>query len=133
MVSRRHGRIKPCFLLQRTMANEQNLKPFTSEQSREEAVKNGRKGGIRSGEAKRERRLLKDAILERMGADDWDARVDGLIDRAKGSDKAFEVLRDTIGQKPIDKVAVSNIDQSLGELYEYFGRQEKPNDTPATE
>lgn len=26
------------------MANEQNLKPFTSEQSREEAVKNGKKG-----------------------------------------------------------------------------------------
>ena len=36
------------------MANEKNLTPFTSEQSREEAVKNGRKGGhlwsYRSGE-----------------------------------------------------------------------------------
>lgn len=35
------------------MANEENLIPFTSNQSREEAVKNGRKGGKASGEARR--------------------------------------------------------------------------------
>lgn len=35
------------------MANEQNLVPFTSNQSREEAVRNGRKGGKASGEARR--------------------------------------------------------------------------------
>lgn len=40
------------------MANEQNLKPFTSTQSREEAVKNGRKGGIASGQAKRKKASL---------------------------------------------------------------------------
>ena len=34
------------------MANEENLKPFTSDQSREEAVKNGRKGGKKSGETR---------------------------------------------------------------------------------
>lgn len=38
--------------------NEQNLKPFTAEQSREEAVKNGKKGGIASGQARRERRTV---------------------------------------------------------------------------
>lgn len=37
------------------MANEQNLIPFTSEQSREEAKKNGQKGGIISGQRRRER------------------------------------------------------------------------------
>ena len=35
------------------MANEQNLVPFTTNQSREEAVKNGRKGGKASGKARR--------------------------------------------------------------------------------
>ena len=35
------------------MANEQNLRHFTSAQSREEAVKNGRVGGIASGRARR--------------------------------------------------------------------------------
>ena len=34
------------------MANEENLIPFTSDQSREEAKKNGRKGGIASGKAR---------------------------------------------------------------------------------
>lgn len=34
------------------MANEENLKPFTSNQSREEAVKNGSKGGKKSGEVR---------------------------------------------------------------------------------
>lgn len=43
------------------MANEQNLKPFTSDQSREEATKNGRKGGIASGEARRRAKSFKEA------------------------------------------------------------------------
>ena len=34
------------------MANEQNLRPFTSDQNREEAKKNGRKGGKKSGEVR---------------------------------------------------------------------------------
>lgn len=42
------------------MANNENLTPFTSDQSREEAVKNGRKGGIASGEAKREKKEMRD-------------------------------------------------------------------------
>ena len=42
------------------MANNENLTPFTSNQSREEAVKNGRKGGIASGEAKREKKEMRD-------------------------------------------------------------------------
>ena len=100
------------------MANEQNLKPFTSDQSREEAVKNGRKGGIASGEAKREKRLIKERILERMGETDWDAMIDGLISRAKETDKAFELLRDTIGEKPVEKVAMSATEEAKDELRE---------------
>ena len=41
------------------MANEQNLKPFTSEQSREEAKKNGSKGGINSGKARKRKADLR--------------------------------------------------------------------------
>ena len=46
------------------MANEENLVPFTSEQSREEAVKNGRKGGIRSGEVRRQNADMKKRLKE---------------------------------------------------------------------
>ena len=105
------------------MANENNLVPFTSEQSHEEAVKNGRKGGIASGEAKRNRKMLRDCIdylLERedamvlsadgkpmSGAEQLAyslfAKALAETDTAKAA-KAFEVLRDTAGQKPVEKV-----------------------------
>ena len=44
------------------MANEENLIPFTSDQSREEAKKNGRKGGIKSGEVRRQRKAMKEQM-----------------------------------------------------------------------
>lgn len=50
------------------MANEQNLKYFTSEQSHEEAVKNGQKGGIASGIARRQRKLFKERLMEALDA-----------------------------------------------------------------
>ena len=45
------------------MANEQNLKPFTSDQSREEAAKNGRKGGIASGAARRKKKSIAELTM----------------------------------------------------------------------
>lgn len=44
------------------MANIQNLIPFTSNQSREEARENGRKGGIASGKAKRKRKAMAETL-----------------------------------------------------------------------
>nr|DAD75425.1 MAG TPA: hypothetical protein [Siphoviridae sp. ctqw35] len=44
------------------MANEQNLIPFTSNQSREEAKKNGAKGGKKSGEVRRKRKAMKEQM-----------------------------------------------------------------------
>lgn len=44
------------------MANEQNLIPFTSEQNREEAKKNGAKGGKKSGEVRRQRKAMKEQM-----------------------------------------------------------------------
>ncbi|MBQ8289333.1 MAG: hypothetical protein IJY01_00475 [Clostridia bacterium] len=44
------------------MANEKNLKKFTSDQSREKAAMNGRAGGIASGKAKRAKRTFRDLM-----------------------------------------------------------------------
>lgn len=41
-----------------------------------------------------------------MGESDWDTMIDNLIARASEDTKSFEVLRDTIGQKPKDSVEV---------------------------
>lgn len=112
------------------MANEQNLKPIRKgDLSSEELKKRQRNGGIASVKARRENKLLKDAILERMGEADWDEMVDALIGRAKETDKAFEILRDTIGQKPSEKVDLSIEDESAREIDEYFAsRYNRPAD-----
>lgn len=85
------------------MANEQNLKPIVTLSS-EEAKKRGSAGGKASVEARREKKLFKEEILKRMKETDWNEMIDKLIARAKTTDKAFEVLRDTIGQKPKEEI-----------------------------
>lgn len=87
------------------MANEQNLKPIRpGDLSSEELKKRQSNGGKKSAEVRRERKLIKDRILERMGESDWDTMIDNLIARAANTDKAFEVLRDTIGEKPVERI-----------------------------
>lgn len=105
------------------MANEQNLKKGKGFDSRttEEQRKIARMGGIASGEARREKKLIKDRILERMNATDWEEYIDGIITRAKESKADAEFLRDTIGEKPAEKHEVKlNEDVTLDRLREDF-------------
>ena len=91
------------------MARTDNLKrgnPATQFRTGREQVEIARQGGKRSGEVRRENKLIKDRILERMGEGDWDLMIDKLIERATIDTKSFEVLRDTIGQKPKDQLEV---------------------------
>lgn len=90
------------------MANEQNLKPFTSEQSREEAKKNGKKGGIASGEARRKRKTLREELLLLLETNNYNEKISlAMIKEAlKGDTKAFNTIRDTIGEKPVEEVKV---------------------------
>lgn len=90
--------------------------------STDEARSRGRKGGRRSGEARRKRRDLRlalEALLEgdiktkkgevKSGAE---ALAIALFDKAlHGDTKAFEIIRDTVGQKPADKIQVEEISQ----------------------
>lgn len=84
------------------MANESNLRRLTSEEAREI----GKKGGKASAKARQERKALKDELLLLLSNGDTQKKVSlALIEQAKnGNTKAFEVIRDTIGEKPIDKV-----------------------------
>ena len=92
------------------MANEQNLKPFKKgEISSEVAKKNGSLGGKKKAENKKQEKIFQKAIAERMGYDDFNEMIDNLIKRAKKMDKSFEVLRDTMGQKPIEHIETTEI------------------------
>ena len=86
--------------------NEENLIPI-SERSSEEVREMGRKGGIKSGEARREKKLFKEAIEKKLGKS-IDSMIDSMIDQAnRGNVQAITFLRDTIGEKPTDKVEAS--------------------------
>ena len=104
------------------MANTSNLKPFTSDQSRIEATKNGRKGGIKSGEVRRAKRTMKEMlsyllekeVINKKGekASTLEAISVSMIKQAmNGNVKAFEVIRDTIGEKFADTIV--NINQAV--------------------
>ena len=102
------------------MANEQNLRPSEYKLSQEEA----KKGGIASGKARREKKLLRECIeilLEKEMTDKSGKSITGaealtaklFAEAMKGNVKAFEVLRDTAGQKPVEKVMVADVDPAV--------------------
>ena len=93
------------------MANKDNLKPV---RTKEEARERGKKGGIKSGEVRRERKTLKDELLLLLATGNTQNKVSlALIKKAlSGDTKAFEVIRDTIGEKATEKVENTNIEMS---------------------
>lgn len=96
-----------------------NLIP-TNRRSKEEVKKNASKGGKKSGEVRRQRRTLREELLALLSSGDTQSRMSlALLNEALNGNnsgsvtKAFEVVRDTIGEKPVDKVVVAEVDQSI--------------------
>ena len=87
------------------MANEQNLVPFTSNQSREEAKKNGRKGGIKSGEVRRRNAALRETMNRLLT---MKVKVEGLSDvlEADGVESTYE---DVISMAMIEQAAQGDV------------------------
>ena len=94
------------------MAGKDNLRPVSST---EEARERGRKGGLASGEARRKRKTLKEELLLMLSEGETQQSVTlALIEKAMSGDtKAFEVIRDTIGEKPVDKVMIADVEPSV--------------------
>jgi hypothetical protein len=84
--------------------NIQNLKTPTPEQARER----GAKGGRAYAENQKRRRLLKEELEALLEIGDNQARLClSLYQKAlEGDVRAFEALRDTIGQKPKDALTL---------------------------
>lgn len=97
---------------------------FTSEQSRTEAAENGKKGGLQKGINNRKRKAFKEYIESEL---DKEIEIEGitvtvkeaatmrlvsmLLDESiniKDFLKAFELIREQIGEKPIEKYAFNN-------------------------
>lgn len=107
---------------------KENLKPC---RTTEEARERGRKGGINSGKRKKEKRKLKEIaemLLDMKAPDDIIARFEQLypdldakemtnrlaivqrliLNALAGDNKAFELLRDQIGEKPKEEIINTN-------------------------
>ena len=107
------------------MANEQNLRPRTT-LSKEEAKKMGRKGGKASAKKRQQNKTFKEIINKFLDGQVTDNRLKeqmvefGFADNEvsnkscavfalwkeaiQGNTKAFELMRDTIGEKPIEQI-----------------------------
>ena len=88
------------------------------------AVENGRKGGIASGEARKAKKSLREAMQILMDTDltgkdgktmtGTEAMAAKAFQAAlKGDWKAWELVRDTAGEKPVDKVMVADVEKTI--------------------
>ena len=103
------------------MANEKNL--VKGDEIHKFTPEEASKGGKRSAEVRREKRELRKALEILMEQEITDKKGNSrtgteamalaVFQKAlKGDIKAFEVVRDTVGQKPVEKVQVAEIDQT---------------------
>ena len=89
------------------MANEGNLKPI---RTKSEAREKGKKGGKKSGEVRAQRKPLREELIALLETKIEDKTIQekisfSLIQEAiSGNVKAFETIRDTIGEKPIEQI-----------------------------
>lgn len=90
----------------------------------ERQVEIARQGGVASGIARREKKSLRKAMQVLMDTDltgkdgktmtGTEAMAAKAFQAAlKGDWKAWELVRDTAGQKPVDKVMVAEVEQSV--------------------
>ena len=94
--------------------NPQNLKPLNT-RSKEDQMKIRSKAGKKSGEVRRKRKQLREELLALLSAGNTQKNISlALIDQAlNGNVKAFETIRDTIGEKPVEKVVMSEVDPNV--------------------
>ena len=99
--------------------NKENLKPVKSS---EEARTRGRQGGLASGRSRRKRKALREYLNTLLampseagsGRNNAEEIAAALVNQAlAGSIKAFETIRDTVGEKPTDRLDCTSSDRSM--------------------
>lgn len=132
------------------MAGEDNLIPM-NQRTQEEARELGRKGGIASGIARKEKKRMKDtinSILQMTLNPGTEADLDQIksftelkgknltveqalilqqVQKAKNGDlQALTFLRDTSGQKPVEQIEMNaSVDQKAKEIDDYINSRKQ--------
>lgn len=97
--------------------NPQNL-ISADKRTLEERKKVASRAGKASGESRRRKKTLREELLAILSDGDTQNRVSlALVQQALlGNVKAFETLRDTIGQKPVEKIEQTSVTIDLGDI-----------------
>lgn len=95
-----------------------NLIP-TNKLSKDEARMLGQKGGIKSGEVRRMRKSLKEQLLLLLSENEIQENIcSSLIDKALDGDvQVFKLIRDTIGEKPVERFSTTELSINLTQSY----------------
>lgn len=95
------------------MAGADNLRTPSTEEARAMQLLSAKK----RSENIKAKKIFKEELANRLGVKDFEEIIDNLIARAKKDDKSFEVLRDTMGQKPSEKIEANlTYENSLKEV-----------------
>lgn len=119
------------------MANEKNL--VRGDEAHKLTAEEASKGGKASAEARRKKRDLRKALEMLLEKDYTDKKGNiatgaeaistKLFEQAmKGNVKAFETIRSTVGQDPVQKVEQVNIDAEYEQSVEYVRRLMEEHD-----
>ena len=136
------------------MANKQdNLMPIeevNSRRTREQHSADSRKAGIKSGEARRRKKTMREQAELLLSLANKNPKIEKVMDELgiakedqtnqmamiismlnvtlkgnKGAVQAFNSLQATIGEKPVEKVEVTNaIDKTIQEVEEYLCKKD---------
>lgn len=116
------------------------IEEVNSKRTREKHSEDSKRAGKRSGEVRRQRKLLKDLFksllatpipqkelkekIKEMGLSDEEKNYNTLLgmttlnEALKGNMKAVEFIRDTIGEKPKEEITVNNFNNQYANLTE---------------
>ena len=131
-----------------TTANESNLKPV---QTKEEARKRGRNGGIKSGEVRKQKKAMREQMelllslpnkdaktkkqLKAMGIDTSNidnqmALILSMYKKAISGDvQAAAFIRDSMGEKVAEKVEIrKSVEEVANEIESYISNKEKESE-----
>ena len=124
--------------------NKDNLKPFNTLTVNEQR-KIAKKGAKKSVEVRAQRKTFKlalEQVLSTIASEKWihnramkecfdpklslgeNLAIAQVLNAINGDTKAYEVIRDTIGEKPVEKIEVNEIDTEREKEIEAFFENE---------
>lgn len=93
------------------MARNDNLTKLNASRTRKERIEAASKAGKASGRKRRAYASFRECFNENIDDEKRQELFNMLYKRARmGNLKAFEILRDTMGEKPVETVQVSSVD-----------------------